>query len=69
VPRQTENLSEEEKEKRMKLFVKKNENDLRVRKMDENHFVNVLLNSSKIIGIRSIQSKYTRLEHFNFSTL
>jgi cell division cycle protein 37 len=29
-PRQTENLSEEEKEKRMKIFVKNNESDLKV---------------------------------------
>ena len=31
-PRQTENLSEEEREKRMKIFVKNNESDLKVKK-------------------------------------
>jgi hypothetical protein len=39
VPRQTEELSEEEKEKKMKEFVKQNESDLKVRQSDPHFFV------------------------------
>ena len=44
-PRQTENLSEEEKEKRMKIFVKNNESDLKVKNVILNFNINITLGS------------------------